>query len=238
MQKTIPVLLTQAGLRRLLRLPCILLAVMCCCCAFAGKGDTQSALDKKISVSFSNITLKEGVTKLEGCLPGVSFTYVETGMMNQVRVNFSAKGEKASEVLARMLSPFPFNYTLVQYHVVIWYDAAKAKQNGPANKLSQTPRIPFIKGMVTNLQMQPLPGVAILFQDKVKACSSDAQGAFMLRNVPVNAVLNFSAKGYDAQCVAAKAAGEGYLLVQLAKAQATTQQALVNKCCRQKHRQG
>jgi len=188
--------------------------------AFAEKGNTTNKLDKKISVDFKNIPLKEAVAKLGQCLPGVSLTYVETGLLNKVRVNFSATDEKASEVLDKILAPLSFNYTVLEYHVVIWFDAARAvKPTGGASvsRHAKIARIKCIKGIVTNLSMDALPNVTIMDSGGVKVGGSDSLGGFTLRDIPADAIFVFSAKGYKALEVHAKTAAEGFLLVQLAK---------------------
>jgi hypothetical protein len=188
--------------------------------AIAGKGDAQSTLDKKITVEFKNIPLKEAVAKLGQCIPGLSFTYVESGALNEGRVNLSAKDEKASDVLNQILSPFSFNYTVMQYHIIIWFDAGKdAKRSGDAaiNRLRKTPRIACVTGMVANLAMGAISGVKISFSEGTRTSVSDSLGGFKIRNIATDAILVFRAKGYKAQQVRAKAAAEGFLLVQLAK---------------------
>lgn len=232
MQTNMHVLYNNPGWRVLRLLAIALLPLVYCVNAFAGKGDTQSALDKKISVEFKNLTLKEAVAKLGQCTPGVSYTYVESGIMNEGRVNFSAKDEKASEVLDKLLSPFSFSYTVMQYHVVIWYDtrkAVKGKASATIGKVLKIPRIACITGMVTNLKMDALPNVAIFVSGGAKAGTVNSAGRFNLYGMADTAILVFRAKGYKPQLVRANAAAQGFLLVQLATDDGVMQTAPLHK---------
>jgi len=231
MQKRTNVSFNSPRLKRLRFLLGFLLPAIYCFNAFAGKGDSQSALDKKISIEFKDIPLKEAVEKLGHCLPDVSLTYVESGALSEGRVNFSAKNEKAFEVLEKMLSPFSFNYKVMQYHVIIWYDAGMAAKRGADatfKNLPKVPRITHIKGIVTNLAMDDLPYVSIVVSG-AKAAYSDAMGRFKLYNIDSTATLFFKAKGYKAQQVYAKAAAQGFLIVQLAKDKGAIQTAPLNR---------
>ena len=220
MQKETNIFYNNNGRKKLWFLLCFLLPVMYCVNAFAGKGDSQNTLDKKISVEFKNMSLKDAVAKLGQCVAGVSFTYVESGTLNEGKVNVSAKDEKASEVLNKILSPFSFNYTIVQYHVIIWYDASKAAKHNADEGVGNPKKkhgIACITGMVTSLAMHALANVTVSVSGGRRVGYSDVSGAFKLFNIDGSETLVFSAKGYKAQQVGAKAAAEGFLLVQLAK---------------------
>ncbi|RFM26287.1 SusC/RagA family TonB-linked outer membrane protein [Deminuibacter soli] len=179
----------------------------------------QAALDKKISIEFKNVALKEALLKLEQ-LSAVSFSYVENSTISAAKVNIGFKNEKIADVLTKVLAPFSFSYTVVDDHIVIWSNADKqGKQKGNAaaadNNQFESNQPIHLKGVVTSEKQVPLPGVSVMIKGRAKGTVTGDKGQFELSDAGDSAVLVFSITGYKQQEVPVTAAKDGFLAVVL-----------------------
>jgi TonB-linked SusC/RagA family outer membrane protein len=199
----------------------------------ASPKDVQTALDKKVSVDFKNVSLKDALIKLEH-IANISLSYVDNATFNAEKVTLSFKNEKVSSVLSKVLTPYYFNYTIVDDHIVIWYDGGKsAKPKAAATAVThEIIETAFfqpvnIKGVVTSEKQVPLPGVSVQIKGTAKGVITNEKGEFEIHDVSDNAILVFTIAGYKTQEVAVKNVTDELLKIQLKEEAANLQDVVV-----------
>ncbi|KAA5542977.1 TonB-dependent receptor [Adhaeribacter rhizoryzae] len=142
---------------------------------------------QKITLSENNAPLEKVLKEIRK-QSGYDFFYNEALLQQAKRVSIHVRNASLEEALAQSFAGQPFVYTVALNTVVI--NEAKKPESVKA-----TPPID-VKGKVVDESGSPLPGATILVKGTQNGASTDAQGIFVLANVPDNAVLEISFVGY------------------------------------------
>jgi TonB-linked SusC/RagA family outer membrane protein len=147
----------------------------------------QKKLDTKVTISFSNLSLYNALSKLEKNA-NVKFSYnSRISQLNQ-KVTISATDETLSSVLNSILKPLYIEYSEISNQIVLQNKIAEDGIMGfePLKSLSQNLLPPpIVKGKVIDEKGNPLPGATVLAKGTTKAVLTDADGNFTI-DMPAN----------------------------------------------------
>ncbi len=175
---------------------------------FAHAVDTrgQSVLEKKVSLRFANIKVKEVLEHLEGKAE-VNFTYRPEVLKSLKRVSLDATGARLGDVLNQIFAN-KVSFEVVGKQIVLHEVEAEEPEIVRSGKAPIT-----VSGKVMDEAGLPLPGVNVVEKGTTNGITTDTDGKFTL-SVDENATLIFSFIGYVTQEVAVK--GRSNFDVQLA----------------------
>lgn len=162
----------------------------------------SSVLDKRITVTFSNIPLEEVLSAISK-MADVEFSYSDDVVPVSSIVSIAAEGQQLKEVLNRLLVNFHIEYKFANNRIVL--------RKAPA-PLTQT-----VRGVVVDQYTHlPLPGANIVVAgtDPLLGGTADADGSFKISNVPVGrSTLRISTIGYNSRTLSNILLGTGKELV-------------------------
>ncbi|MDB5086746.1 MAG: TonB-dependent Receptor Plug Domain protein [Mucilaginibacter sp.] len=173
------------------------------------KGNTQD-LEKRITISFDKISLKEGLDKISA-KASVAIIYSNSKEFILNSVSIHAINKPLKEVLKQLLAPFSLTFRVIDDKIVISYDAPKLKVLPAENKHLLI--IP-LKGKVTDTNGQALQGATIRIKGENKLTITDKNGEFAFDNVSPNSILQISFIGFIKKEIAI-ADDSGYLTIVL-----------------------
>lgn len=158
---------------------------------------------KQLYLNLKNATIKEVLSEIEN---QSEFYFLYNSELIDVtrKVVIEAKGEKVSEVLARLFTQNDVNFLIKDRYIVL------SPVVGNNNTLEQPKTL---TGKVTDSFGAPLPGVSVVVKGTTTGTISDSNGNYSLSNVPENAILQFSFLGMKGQEVAVS--GKSAINVQL-----------------------
>jgi TonB-linked SusC/RagA family outer membrane protein len=155
------------------------------------KGNPQD-LEKRITISFDKISLKEALDKI-ATKASVAIIYSNSKELTSNSVSIHVVNKPIKEVLNQLLAPFPFSYRIIDDKIVISHDGLKLKVLPTENK--HILLIP-IKGKITDANGQVLPGATIRVKGEKTLTITDKNGEFAFSNISQNAILQVSFIGY------------------------------------------
>lgn len=155
------------------------------------RGNTQD-LEKRITISFDKISLKEALDKI-ATKASVAIIYSNSKELTSNSVSIHVVNKPIKEVLNQLLAPFPFSYRIIDDKIVISHDGLKLKALPTENK--HILLIP-IKGKITDTNGQVLPGATIRVKGEKTLTITDKNGEFAFDNISPNSILQVSFIGY------------------------------------------
>ncbi|MCG8390968.1 MAG: TonB-dependent receptor [Cytophagales bacterium] len=137
----------------------------------------QDILDKKISLTVEQVTLKAVLSKIERQAE-VSFVYSEDFVELSHHVSIQTRGEPLKNVLISLLRPHKINAHLHKHQIIL----SRRIDPPPAKKAG---KIGAITGRVIEATTkQPLPGASVYVKGTTIGAATDLQGEFIILNVP------------------------------------------------------
>lgn len=97
----------------------VLVFVLACPFLSAG-GGKQDVSAKKISIALKDVSLRAALIRISD-VAHVSFVYVNSTALDKNKVSITARNEKVSVLLKKLLTPHSFSYTVVDDRIVIRY---------------------------------------------------------------------------------------------------------------------
>ena len=144
------------------------------------------------SVNMTNVTVKQALAQLQqNC--GYSFVYEVNDLNTNKRV--SVKADKCEEALAQLLHEQGVSYTMKGKTVII------SKKSSPSNhtRSQQDGNKRSVKGIVKDMEGEPMIGVSIVIEGTSKGVITDLDGRFWIQDVPKEAKLKITYVGYKEQ---------------------------------------
>jgi len=134
--------------------------------------------DKLISLNFREVTIERVILEIER-QSEYRFFFEQSGVTLTHKISIQIKNATIKEVLDNLFTNSPFSYQLIDRHIILSQDKSKALDyvNG---KLSR-----IIKGIVTNKNMEIIPGVAIVTKNSMSGTITDHNGFYRI-DVPLN----------------------------------------------------
>ncbi len=173
------------------------------------RGNTQG-LEKRITISFDKISLKEALDKI-ATKASVAIIYSNSKELTSNSVSIHVVNKPIKEVLNQLLAPFPFSYRIIDDKIVISHDGLKLKPLPAENK--HILLIP-IKGKITDANGQVLPGATIRVKGETTLTITDKNGEFAFDDISPNSILQVSFIGYVTKEIAI-GNQPGYLTISL-----------------------
>jgi TonB-dependent starch-binding outer membrane protein SusC len=165
---------------------------------FAHAVDTngQGVLERKVSLKFANIKVKEVLQQLEGKAE-VNFTYRPEVLKDLKRISLDATSARLGDVLSQIFAN-KVSFEVVGKQIVLHSVETEEPDFIPSGKAAIT-----VAGKVMDEAGVALPGVNVVEKGTTNGITTDADGKFSL-SVDENATLIFSFIGYMTQEVAVK----------------------------------
>lgn len=156
---------------------------------------------KEISVNLSNTTIREAFSQIEKSSDYVFLVSDDAEKELNGRVSLDASNRTINEILDILLIKTNLGYRVVERQVSIYYD--KNKKSNTFIEIDRQQQLvnTSVTGIVIDRQKKPLPGVSIKVQGTTQGTTTDANGKYILQNIPKNAFLEFSFVGMKTQIV-------------------------------------
>ena len=154
--------------------------------AMAKPTNAQGVLDKKITLTVHNESLKTTLQRIEQTA-GVKFTYTNNVIASPQKVSLYASDEKLGDLLTKLLEPYSIGYDVVGYQIIL-------QRLRMANVVEKT--FQKISGTITSLtDGNGVSGASITVKGTSRGTTSNPQGYFEIEAVP-GEVLVITAIGY------------------------------------------
>jgi TonB-linked SusC/RagA family outer membrane protein len=180
----------------------ILISVVC---VFASETYSQS---KKLNLNMKNATVKEVLSAIED---QSEFEFMYSGKVIDVNrvVAINEENSKIEDTLRSLFAGTDVNYTIKDRIIVL--SSFTVINNEQASSQQQK----SVSGKVTDSSGASLPGVSVVLKGTTTGTTTNANGNFLLLNVPENATLQFSFIGMKTQEV--KVQGKSSINLSLAE---------------------
>jgi TonB-linked SusC/RagA family outer membrane protein len=145
------------------------------------------AQTKRISLAMNDATIKEVLVAIE---KQSEFYFLYNSELIDVtkKVNLSIEEEKVDEILTRLFSSKEVDFLIRDRYIVLTPVGGNAEL-----MLAQQQRSVF--GTVTDESGRPLPGVTVVVKGTTQGTVTNADGDYLLSNIPEDATLVFSFVG-------------------------------------------
>lgn len=162
---------------------------------------SASVYSQKVSLTQRNASLPQIFQEIEA-QTGFRFFYDNNLVRKLDNISISAKNEDLELVLNRCLKDAPLTFVIINKTIVI-----KKKSKASLTRDPLTPPEPAplqIRGRVTDEKGEPLPGVSIKIKGGRAGALTNANGDFVLSDIPENSVLVFTYIGFSQQQIVVK----------------------------------
>ncbi|HEX8038457.1 MAG TPA: TonB-dependent receptor [Chryseosolibacter sp.] len=178
------------------------LALLLASMAYAHDLSGQGIMDKEISISLEDASLKKTLSRIER-LAGVKFTYSPSVIEVDQKVSVNASGQTLAEVLDALLGPLNIRYKLIADRISLYKPSSGVSGSEIILQASLVQNaLQTITGTVLDGQSQPLPGASVIEKGTSNGTNTDADGKFSIVVEDDNAVLVFSFIGFVSQEIA------------------------------------
>lgn len=176
------------------------ICLIICCFPFLVRA--QTALEKTVSIHLDQVQLEEALSSLSAAA-SVEFSYSDDIVPVTERVSLHAENEALGVVLTRLLEPFQVEYKLLNGRIIL--------RKAPA------PLVQVVRGLIIDGHTHaPVPGANIIIvgSDPLIGTTTDADGKFKMRDVPVGRIsIRISSVGYNSKTLSNMLLGTGKELV-------------------------
>lgn len=145
---------------------------------------SATSYGQKVTLSERNASLEQVFKKLKQ-QTGLDFLYGAQLSVHDAKINLDVQDQELSVVLDYLLTNQPFSYSISDKTVVI-------KQE---NLLRHQVRV--VEGKVADEDGKPLQSAVVRIKGRVGDYFTDVDGLFILKNVPLNAVIEITHVGYE-----------------------------------------
>jgi len=174
----------------------------------------QRKLDTKVTISLTNVSLDDALSKLEKSI-NVRFSYNSRMAQLKQKVDINATNEVLSSVLSRILKPLNIKYDEVNNLIVLQRESisttsveAESSDQAEANALADI----IVKGKVVDEKGLTLPGANIHVKGSSITVQTDIDGSFVIEVPTKTSILVVSFIGMESREVAI---GSGFLTIVL-----------------------
>ncbi|WP_254070782.1 SusC/RagA family TonB-linked outer membrane protein [Pedobacter sp. L105] len=158
---------------------------------------TLQDLNTKISLNVNQMPVKDVLKKINREVK-IDFAYGSGVLTDDKKVSLNVKDQKLSVVLTMMLEPLNMGYSFADDLILIEPIKPAAKHEPvPVNESSKKQL--QIKGRVTDIKGDGLPGVSVKVKGGSTGASTNAEGRFSMTIPDGDATLLFSFIGYVSQ---------------------------------------
>lgn len=145
----------------------------------------------KLELNFSQAKLEQVLNEIER-QSEFYFLYNQDLINTERKVDIQAKGSKIDEVLVDLFNGTDIHYTIIDRQIVL---TNSTDQTSLVMQIASQQQGRKVSGKVTDTSGAPLPGVTIVVKSTTTGIITDANGYFLLENIPEKATLQFSFVG-------------------------------------------
>ena len=153
---------------------------------------------------------------------GYQFFFADNDLRQTKTVTLSVKDFDLNEVLTLTFKDQPLTYSISEKTIMV-----KLKEKESEKKIDNGPPPIDVHGRITNEKGEPMEGVNVTVKGAKSGTTTDADGAFTLRNVDGNSTVIISFVGYEQQII--KVAGKTALVIKLNQAVQSLKDVIVSK---------
>ena len=146
----------------------------------------------KLSLNFKSTSLKEVLSSIEDKTE-YYFLYSSKVVDVDRKIDIDVNGKSISEVLDHILKDTDIEYVFKDRQILL---SSKSNQD---KMFDITQQKKSVSGKVTDSSGAPLPGVTVVVKGTTTGIITDADGNYLLADVPANATLQFSFVGMKSQ---------------------------------------
>lgn len=170
----------------------LLLILICEIGLLSSLAGSSAAQDTKLTMSLSNTSIKDVLLYIEN---NSDFTFMFDNNEIDVsrKININVKDETIESVLNQLFSEGQIIYQTIGNHIII------VPKDDPAGGKYVQQQKRRITGKVTDAFGQPLPGVGVVLKGTTQGTITDANGEYILTQIPSDAVVQFSFVGMKTQ---------------------------------------
>ena len=151
----------------------------------------SAASYSQMTLSVKNAPLPKVLREIQK-QSGYDLLYAYEDIDKGIEVSIDIKSGSMDELMTACLKNTSLTYEIVNKTILI-------KKSPDDNLSANTPQENVLKGVVTDKQGTPLPGVTILIKGTLTGVATDAKGVYQLRTPEPNAILVFSFVGMKAK---------------------------------------
>lgn len=153
---------------------------------------------QRITLNRTNASLSQVFKEIRQ-QSGYDFFYNNALIKKSKNVSIQLKNASIQEVLDRCFEGQPLTYKIENNAVIV-----HEKPRDLMDQLLDVLKTIDVRGKVTDEKGMPLPGAAIRVKGSKQATSTDDSGAFLLKGLEENAVLEITFVGYKSKQIAAR----------------------------------
>ncbi|MGV8139692.1 MAG: carboxypeptidase-like regulatory domain-containing protein [Mangrovibacterium sp.] len=124
------------------------------------------------------------------------FAYNKSDLDDMQRVSYKFQNESVEQILDRVLDTEKLSFSVKNEYIII--TSKRGIERGPINTYTNQPKS-TVSGIVTGFSGASIPGVTVTIKGTEMGTVTDADGKYILKNVPESAVLVFSFVGMAKQ---------------------------------------
>ena len=168
-----------------------LVTLLCGSLAMARTGEAQEILNRKLSISSTQQSLKNVLSQIEK-QADVRFTYSSTSIDTDQKVSANFKNERLELVLSSVLKVNHIGYEIIGQRIVLSrLSFIPTSPSSPNVQAAET-----ISGKVGTNKGETMPGVSILVKGTTRGTITDVSGNFKI-NAKTGEILVISFLGYE-----------------------------------------
>ena len=162
------------------------LCLMCSLASFA----------QHITLNASNITVKQAMNRLQRA-SGYSFVFYSSDVNTSKKVSINAENEPLAQVIDQILTGQDLTYQIKGKSIVISKKETSPQSSTAINR-KENKSSKAVQGCVIDSNGDPIIGASIVIKGRrAQGTITDAEGHFMLTNVPNNGSLEISYVGFS-----------------------------------------
>lgn len=161
---------------------------------------TAEVLAQKVDLKVKNASLKSVLMEISK-QSGYAFVFDETEITRAAPVSLQVKGQEVSSIFPDLFSGQPFTYEV--RGKVVNVVPKRSGVTATSENVVLIMAYPEVRGRVVDSLRRPLQGATVRVKGYQMATKTDRDGAFVLLNIPDDAVLEITYLGYVTQEVKA-----------------------------------
>jgi len=129
------------------------------------------ALSQTVSLKLENVTLREAFKTVRQ-QTGVYFVFNEEELARDVKLSVNLTNVSLESAMKQILNGLPYSFECLEGMVIVKPALGESRQ--------QDVKVKVLKGRVTDVSGDPLPGVSVVMEGASRGCATDVNGDYVL----------------------------------------------------------
>ncbi|WP_316752254.1 TonB-dependent receptor [Pedobacter gandavensis] len=168
----------------------IFLVILFSCSTFAKTAEAQGVLNKEISINITEGKIKQILKEIQS-LTQVKFIYSPSAIKSERTTSLNVVNKRLGDILADALGPLNITYKVVDQHILLYDKGSLAAVEAGVEKAAVT-----IKGKVTSVKGESLPGVSVKIKGTNIGAMTDTNGNYAISTSTADVTLVFTYIGF------------------------------------------